>query len=320
MPCLGLGCWKISKSDAADAVYNAIKIGYRHFDSACDYGNEREVGLGISRAISEGIVLRADLWITSKIWMTYHAKEHVESALQRTLDDLKLDYLDLWLIHFPISLKFVPFEKRYPPEWIHDPDSENPKMIYDNVPLFETFQAMRALSGPTSRVRHCGVCNFTTGLLADLCRACDRANIEPPEVLQIEMHPYLVQEKLLRFCNNYKISVTAFSPLGSGSYVEINMAKQTDSALLNPVICAISDRLKVSSAQVILAWHIKRGVAAIPKSSKPSRLEENLVAISISDRLTDEDVRVISSLDEHRRFNDPGVFTQGMNSFCPIFD
>ena len=98
------------------------------------------------------------------------------------------------------------------------------------------------------------------------------------------------------------------------------MAKQTDSALLNPVICAISDRLKASSAQVVLAWHIKRGVSAIPKSSKPSRLEENLAAISIADRLTDGDVRLISGLDEHRRFNDPGVFTQGMNSFCPIFD
>jgi D-xylose reductase len=320
MPGLGLGCWKISKSTAADAVFEAIKIGYRHIDGACDYGNEKEVGEGISRAISEGIVARSDLWVTSKIWMTYHAKEHVELALQRSLDDLKLDYIDLWLIHFPISLKFVPFEKRYPPEWIHDPESKNPTMVYDAVPLFETFQSMRALSGPTSRVRHVGVCNFTTGLLADLYRACERVNIEPPEVLQVEMHPYLVQEKLLRFCKNHSISVTAFSPLGAGSYIEINMATKSDSALVNPVIVAISNRLQVTAAQVILAWHMKRGVSAIPKSSNPARLAENLASISIADRLTEEDVQRISALDQHRRFNDPGVFTQGMNSFCPIFD
>jgi D-xylose reductase len=110
LPSIGLGCWKISKSDASLSVYEAIKAGYRHIDSACDYGNEKEVGEGISRAISEGIVTRSDLWITSKIWMTFHAKEHVELALEKTLKDLCLDYIDLWLIHFPISLKFVPIE------------------------------------------------------------------------------------------------------------------------------------------------------------------------------------------------------------------
>lgn len=320
IPSIGLGCWKISKADASLSVYEAIKAGYRHIDSACDYGNEKEVGEGISRAISEGIVTRSDLWITSKIWMTFHAKEHVELALEKTLKDLSLDYIDLWLIHFPISLKFVPIEIRYPPEWTFDPTIEKPRMEYDTVPLIETFKAMRSLSSSQSKIRHVGVCNFTTGLLADLLRSCERENIEPPEVLQVEMHPFLVQEKLLKFCNQHSIAVTAFSPLGAASYVELNMAKVEDSALHNPVIMSIATRLQITPAQVILAWNIKRGVSVIPKSSKQSRLVENLAALEFSSRLTDEDVMAISSLNQNRRFNDPGVFTQFMNSFCPIFD
>ena len=188
MPAIGLGCWKIGKSACAGAVYEAIRAGYRALDCACDYGNEAQVGEGIKRAIDEGIVARKDLFVTSKIWMTYHAADKVEPALQRSLSDLQLEYLDLWLIHFPISLKFVPFETRYPPEWVHDPSAAAPRMVYDDVPLIETFRAMRALSGPAARVRHVGVCNMTTGLLADLSRACSRERIEPPEVLQVEMH------------------------------------------------------------------------------------------------------------------------------------
>ena len=322
MPAIGLGCWKIGKSACASAVYEALKAGYRALDCACDYGNEREVGEGIKRAIAEGIVARKDLFVTSKIWMTYHAADKVEPALQRSLADLQLDYLDLWLIHFPISLKFVPFEARYPPEWTFDPTAAAPRMEYDDVPLIETFRAMRALSGPAARVRHVGVCNFTTGLLADLSRACSRERIEPPEVLQVEMHPYLVQEKLLRFCGAHAVAVTAFSPLGAGSYVELSMAAPADSALVDPVVAGIAARRGggVTPAQVVLAWHLRRGVACVPKSSRPERLAENLAAEGVAPRLTDEDVRAISALDKHRRFNDPGVFTQGMNSFAPIYD
>jgi len=320
MPAIGLGVWKIARAACADAVYGAIKLGYRCIDSACDYGNERETGAGIKRAIDEGLVKREELWVTSKIWMTYHDPKHVEAALQRSLDDLGLEYLDLWLIHFPISLKFVPFETRYPPEWTHDPSAAKPCMVYDDVPLIETFRAMRALSGPAARVRHCGVCNMTTGLLADLSRACSRAGVEPPEVLQVECHPYLVQGRLLRFCSGLGVAVTAFSPLGAASYVELSMATPDQSALADPVIVAVAARLGCTPAQAVLAWHLRRGVACIPKSSNAARLAENLAAGGVAPRLSDEDVRAISALDRHKRFNDPGQFTQGMNSFAPIFD
>lgn len=352
MPSVGLGCWKIPKAACADAVFSALAQGYRHLDCAADYGNEKEVGAGIRRALEGGVLKREELWVTSKIWMTYHAKEHVEAALSRTLADLGLEYLDLWLIHFPISLKFVPFETRYPPEWVHDPAAAKPCMVYDNVPLIETFRAMRSLA--PARVRHAGVCNMvsfvsrtvplrvlaspscphqpnfpnptnplrpqTTGLLADLLRACAREGIEGPEVLQVESHPYLVQEKLMRFCAAQGIAVTAFSPLGAASYVELSMATAADSALVDPAVAAVASRLGVTPAQAVLGWHLRRGISAVPKSSKPERLAENLAAVAAAAKLTDEDVRAISALDKHRRFNDPGVFTQGMNSFAPIFD
>lgn len=106
MPSIGLGCWQIPNEQCADVVYTAIKCGYRCFDEAIHYGNEKEVGDGIRRAINEGIVKREDLWITSKLWNTCHRKEHVPICFERTLKDLQCDYLDLYLIHFPISLKF----------------------------------------------------------------------------------------------------------------------------------------------------------------------------------------------------------------------
>ena len=132
IPPVGLGTWKIDKDKVEELVYTAIKdIGVRHIDCACDYGNELEVGRGIRRALSEGLVSRDELWITSKLWNTYHQPEHVEAACKRSLDDLQLDSFDLYLIHFPISMKFVPFDKRYPPEWIHDPDAPNPRIELD---------------------------------------------------------------------------------------------------------------------------------------------------------------------------------------------
>ena len=139
MPVLGFGLWKIPTDQCAEAVYQAIKAGYRCLDGACDYGNEVQVGEGIKKAIDEGLVKREDLWITSKLWNTFHRKEHVQAACEKSMKDLGVDYLDLYLIHFPISLKYVPHETRYPPEWIYDPSAAEPRLEEDLVPYQETW-------------------------------------------------------------------------------------------------------------------------------------------------------------------------------------
>lgn len=314
MPKVGFGLWKIPQDICADAVYEAIKAGYRHLDSACDYGNEVQVGEGIKRAIDEGICTREDLWITSKLWNTYHAKEHVQQAIERSLSDLKLDYLDLYLIHFPIAQPFVAFDDRYPPEWITDPSAANPKMELAPVPLFETWHAMESLveKGLTKEI---GVCNYNTGLLNDLMAY---AKIKPA-MLQVESHPYLTQERLMKLAKQYDIQVTAFSPLGALSYLELDMAGAAESVLEQSVVKAAAQRLGKTAAQVVLRWGVQRGNAIIPKTSKPERLVENLAIFDFE--LSQQEMDDINALNSNRRFNDPGHFCEeAFNTFYPIYD
>jgi D-xylose reductase len=314
LPAVGLGFWKVPKPDAAGLVQAAVRAGYRHLDCACDYGNEAEVGDGIRAAVQAGLCRRDDLWVTSKLWNTYHAREHVRPAVERTLRDLKLDYLDLYLIHFPIAQAFVPFETRYPPGWFFEPDAPEKGMKLAKVPLAETWAAMEDLV-TAGLVRHIGISNYGTAMLRDLL---NYSRIRPT-VLQVEMHPYLTQEKLLRFCKEEKIAVTAFSPLGALSYVPIGMAKPAESVLDQPVVKAAAKRLGKSPAQVVLRWGVQRGTAIVPKTSRPDRLAENLAIFDFD--LTGEEMAAISSLDQNRRFNDPGVFCgAAFNTFCPIYD
>ena len=311
---IGLGLWKIPLEDCANTVYNAIKVGYRHLDSACDYGNEREVGQGIARAIEEGLCLREDLKITSKLLNTFHKKEHVKPALEKTLQDLGLDYLDSYLIHFPIAQPYVPFDTRYPPEWIFDPEAQQPEMKLAPVPLFETWQAMESLI-EDGLVKKIGICNYNSGLLNDLM---SYAKIKPAE-LQIESHPYLTQEKLIRLAKSYGIAVTSFSPLGALSYFELNMAEQIDSVLTQSVVTAAALRTGKTPAQVVLRWGIQRGCSIIPKSTKLVRLQENINIFDFA--LTDQEMLDISALNRNRRFNDPGQFCEAaFNKFYPIYD
>ena len=313
-PQIGLGLWKIPKKQCAEVVYNAIKLGYRHLDSACDYGNEIEVGEGISRAIHHGLCRRDDLWITSKLWNTYHRRDHVKPALQKTLSDLGLDYLDSYLIHFPIAQPFVPFETRYPPEWIYDPYVSKPEMKLAPVPLQETWGAMEGLV-EDGLVKHIGVCNYNSGLLNDLMAY---AIIKPSE-LQIESHPYLTQERLIRLATSYGMVVTAFSPLGALSYFELGMAASEESILLQPMILAAAKRLGKTPAQVVLRWGIQRECRLVTKTTKNQRLQENLEIFDFS--LSDEEMLSISALNQNRRFNDPGDFCEAaFNKFCPIYD
>ena len=206
VPSVGLGLWKIDPGDTAEVIATAIQCGYRHFDCACDYGNEAQAGDGFAAAISSGVVSREDLWITSKLWNNFHRAEHVRPALERTLRDLQLDFLDLYLIHFPIALQYVAPDTRYPPGWFDDPDSDDPRMLADRVPLVETWEAL-VETQRAGLVREIGVSNFGTSLIRDLMNQSD----VPPAMLQVELHPYLTQQKLVRFCQDAGIGVTGFS-------------------------------------------------------------------------------------------------------------
>lgn len=313
MPVLGLGMWKVPGDATAQCVVDAIAAGWRHFDCACDYGNEKEVGDGIRQAIDSGMIVREDLWITSKLWNTFHHPSHVRAACQKSLDDLGLKYLDLYLIHFPLSLKYVPFETRYPPEWVHDPSGPNPRMEFENVPLHKTWESMEELVD-IGMVRNIGMCNIGICVLSDMLTYAKYA----PQVLQVELHPYNTQEYLCRYAAENNVYVTGFSPLGAGSYVELNMATTNQSTLLEQVVVDLSKKYNVSPAQVVLKWGVQMDRCVIPKTTKKHRLVENIEIFYFD--LTKDELNSISSLNKNMRFNDPGEFCQGMGAFCPIYN
>ena len=314
LPAVGFGFWKVEKTDAAEVAQQAIRVGYRHLDCACDSGNEIEVGHGIAQAIESRLCQRDDLWVTSKLWNTYHSAEHVRMACEKSLSDLGLKQLDLYLIHFPIAQKYVPFDVRYPPGWFFDPAAANPRMEETRVPISETWHAMEKLVDD-GLVKHIGICNFGTSLLRDLL---SYARIRP-SVLQVESHPFLVQTKLLRYCQQENIAFTAFSPLGAASYYSLGMAAPSESLLDHSIIQAIALDKHRSAAQVLLRWGVQRGTSVIPKTNSVARMTENLRLFDFE--LSADEMQSISDLDRNRRFNDPGVFCESaFNTFCPIYE
>jgi D-xylose reductase len=272
------------------------------------------VGAGLAAAWAEGLCRREDVWVTSKLWNTYHEPKHVRAACERSLRDLQLDVLDLYLVHFPITLAFVPFDLRYPPGWFHDPQASAPAMKPIRVPVADTWGAMEELVR-AGLVKRIGVSNFGTSLLRDLLAG---AAIRPA-VLQVELHPYLTQQRLVRYCHAEGIAVTAFSPLGADSYVPLGMASAAESVLRDPQVAALARRHGRTPAQIVLRWAVQRGTVAIPKTQQPGRLKENLGVFDFA--LSDGEMQSLTALNRGRRFNDPGEFGErAFNTFFPIFD
>lgn len=296
IPALGFGTWKIELNQTANAVKHALKAGYRHIDCASDYGNEHEVGTGILAGLSEYGIKREDVWVTSKLWNTNHAKEHVRQACERTLSDLKLSHLDLYLIHFPIAMQYVPPSQTYPAGVPKDAQGNS---LLANVSLRETWEAMEALVD-AGLVKNIGVSNFNAQLIYDLLTY---ARIRPV-VNQIEVHPYFTQDRIVNFCRSKGIHVTAYSPFASLSYIPFGTeaAVNTQSLLEHDVVKAVAAKHSKTSAQVLLKWGVQRGLSVVPKASSPSRIEENIQIFDFS--LSEEDILALNGLNKNLRFND----------------
>jgi len=302
------GFWRLDNPE--EIAYNAIKNGYRRLDSACDYGNEKETGKGIRRALEEGICKREDLYITSKLWNTYHDPKHVLKAIEKSLDDLKLEYLDEYLIHFPISLEFVPFDKKYPPEWTN----LEGKMVSIPNDINATWKAMEKLVD-VGKTRFIGLSNFNCQHIRQVLSI---ARIRPTS-LQIECHPHLSQKKLIRFAREARIRVSVFSPLGASSYIGLDMSTENDILFHNELVKNIAKKYNKTPAQIMIRWALQRNTLPISKSSTPERMQENRAMFDFY--LHKEDVEVIDSLNLNRRYNDPGVFCEdAFGTFCPIYE
>lgn len=289
MPIVGLGTWMSKPAEVRAAVEVAIDAGYRHFDCAYDYANESKIGEAIQAKIKDGKVKREDLFITTKLWLTFYSPNHVQEYCKKSLNMLKLNHVDLYLMHFPFALKFTS------PEDVYPEDEKGNTLFDETIDYVDVWREMIKLQN-NGLAKSIGVSNFNEYQLKRLIKETDVV----PDVHQFEIHPYISQEDLIKFCQSHGIAVTGYSPLGSPAREE---AQSGDPVLFEEqTLKSIGEKYGKTVAQILLRYQIQRDVVVIPKSVTPSRIINNIDIFDFV--LSDEDCDAIRNLDRNRRFCD----------------
>ncbi|KAM4813346.1 aldo-keto reductase family 1 member C1-like [Urocitellus parryii] len=290
IPGLGFGTYKpqeVPNSKTTEATKIAIEVGFRHIDCAYAYEVEEEVGLAIRSKIEDGTVKREDIFCTSKLWSTFLRPELVQSCLERSLKKLHLDYVDLYLIHFPVALK--PGEELYPLD-------ENGKIICDSVDLCATWEIMEKCKD-AGLAKSIGVSNFNRRQLEMIL---NKPGLKyKPVCNQVECHVYHNQRKLLDFCKSKDIVLIAYSALGTQR--EKRWVDQSSPVLLDdPVLGALAKKHKRSPALIALRYQLQRGVVVLAQSLKENEIKENIQVFDFA--LTEEDMKVLDGLNRNFRY------------------
>uniref|UniRef100_A0A8C2V8H6 Aldo-keto reductase family 1 member C3 homolog n=1 Tax=Chinchilla lanigera TaxID=34839 RepID=A0A8C2V8H6_CHILA len=306
IPALGYGTYKpeeVPKSKTLEGTKLAIDAGFRHIDTAYTYQVEEEVGTVIKNKIAEGIVKREDIFLTSKLWCTSHRSEMVKPSLENSLRKLGLDYVDLYLIHYPVAMK--PGEDLFPTD-------EKGKSLLDTTDILATWEAMEKCkdAGLTKSI---GVSNFNRRQLEMIL---NKPGLKyKPVCNQVECHPYFNQSKLLDFCKSKDIILVAFGALGTQrdkKWMDLSFPV----LLEDPVLCAIAKKHNRSPALIALRYQVQRGVVVLAQSFKEKNIKENVQVFEF--QLTPEDMKAIDALDRNLRYL-PAKFTEG-HPECPYAD
>jgi alcohol dehydrogenase (NADP+) len=289
MPALGFGTLIPDAALTISATRAALDAGFRHFDCAERYGNEREVGEALQAGLAVGGIAREEIFVTTKLWNSNHRPERVEPAFEASLERLRINYLDLYLIHTPFA--FQPGDEQ-------DPRDQNGNVIYDrDVTLLDTWRALENLVD-NGKCRAIGLSDVGLEELKNIYAA---ARIKPA-VVQVEAHPYLPETELLEFCKQNGVVFLAFAPLGHG---------MRPGPLEDPVILAIAARVGKTPAQVLLAWAVQRGTALLTTPRSAARARENFDISALPEDALEE----IDRIQTRQRLNQ--VVTTGVPGFIP---